>query len=143
MANVNLAKYAPIGSITEELYDDPLRTAERQRARVHSPERHCAIDVRGWIRSFSLPSVVGSKGLPPGNGIYSYDKGRRSLFRADLDDRTLKDRGIRVNAISPGTIDTPGLETFYLRLAEPGEQRRKSVAATIPVGSVGQAGGGR
>ena len=43
------------------------------------------------------------------------------------------DRGIRVNAISPGTIDTPGLERLFAG-GGAGEQRRKSVATTIPMG---------
>jgi NAD(P)-dependent dehydrogenase (short-subunit alcohol dehydrogenase family) len=49
----------------------------------------------------------------------------------------LKDRRIRVNAISPGTIDTPGLNNL-LASGEAGEQRRKMVAGTIPIGRFGR-----
>jgi enoyl-[acyl-carrier-protein] reductase (NADH) len=49
----------------------------------------------------------------------------------------LKHRGIRVNAISPGTIDTPGLNNL-LASGEAGEQRRKMVANAIPLGRFGR-----
>jgi NAD(P)-dependent dehydrogenase (short-subunit alcohol dehydrogenase family) len=38
-----------------------------------------------------------------------------------------------VNAISPGTIDTPGLSEL-LPSGEAGDQRRKAVASAIPLG---------
>jgi NAD(P)-dependent dehydrogenase (short-subunit alcohol dehydrogenase family) len=80
-------------------------------------------------------SVVGSKGLPS-NSIYSATKAAvRSFARTWTTD--LKDRGIRVNAISPGTIDTPGLERLFAA-GGTGEQRRKSVSTTIPMGRLGK-----
>jgi NAD(P)-dependent dehydrogenase (short-subunit alcohol dehydrogenase family) len=52
-------------------------------------------------------SLVASKGLPA-NSIYAATKASiRSLARGWMVD--LKDRKIRVNAISPGAIETPGL----------------------------------
>ena len=41
------------------------------------------------------------------------------------------------NAISPGTIDTPGLERLFAA-GGAGEQHRKSVATTIPMGRLGK-----
>lgn len=53
-------------------------------------------------------SVVGSKGLAA-NSVYAATKAvARSFARTWTTD--LKQRRIRVNAISPGSIDTPGLE---------------------------------
>jgi NAD(P)-dependent dehydrogenase (short-subunit alcohol dehydrogenase family) len=50
---------------------------------------------------------VGSKGLPT-DSVYSATKAAiRSFARTWTTD--LKDRRIRVNAVSPGPIDTPGL----------------------------------
>jgi NAD(P)-dependent dehydrogenase (short-subunit alcohol dehydrogenase family) len=49
----------------------------------------------------------------------------------------LKHRRIRVNAISPGTIDTPGLNDL-LASGDAGEQRRKMVASAIPLGRFGR-----
>jgi NAD(P)-dependent dehydrogenase (short-subunit alcohol dehydrogenase family) len=81
-----------------------------------------------------VSSVVGSKGLSS-NSIYSATKAAiRSFARTWTTD--LKSRRIRVNAISPGTIDTPGLND--LLASEAGEQRRKMVASAIPMGRFGQ-----
>jgi NAD(P)-dependent dehydrogenase (short-subunit alcohol dehydrogenase family) len=80
-------------------------------------------------------SVVGSKGLSS-NSVYSASKADiRSFARTWTTD--LKDRRIRVNAISPGTIDTPGLNDL-LASGEAGGQRRKMVASAIPLGRFGR-----
>ncbi|MGB7023640.1 MAG: SDR family oxidoreductase [Candidatus Acidiferrales bacterium] len=80
-------------------------------------------------------SVVGSKGLSA-NSVYSATKvSIRSFARTWATD--LKHRRIRVNAISPGTIDTPGLNDL-LAWGDAGEQRRKMVASAIPLGRFGQ-----
>ena len=80
-------------------------------------------------------SVVGSKGLSA-NSVYSATKASiRSFARTWTTD--LKHRRIRVNAISPGTIDTPGLNDL-LASGDAGEQRRKMVASAIPLGRFGQ-----
>lgn len=49
----------------------------------------------------------------------------------------LKERHIRVNAISPGTIDTPGLNELF-GLADAGKERIKSVQTSIPLGRFGK-----
>ncbi len=48
----------------------------------------------------------------------------------------LKTRRIRVNAVSPGTIDTPGLNRL-LSATEAGQQRLKMLSTTIPLGRLG------
>jgi NAD(P)-dependent dehydrogenase (short-subunit alcohol dehydrogenase family) len=48
----------------------------------------------------------------------------------------LKDRRIRVNAISPGSIDTPGLSDL-LASSETGEQRKKMISTMVPLGRFG------
>jgi NAD(P)-dependent dehydrogenase (short-subunit alcohol dehydrogenase family) len=49
----------------------------------------------------------------------------------------LKSRRIRVNAISPGTIDTPGLNNL-LSSGEAGEERKKMISTAIPLGRLGK-----
>ena len=50
----------------------------------------------------------------------------------------LKGRRIRVNAISPGPIETPGLNS--LGLSEPQvEEFKKNIVATVPMGRMGSA----
>ena len=48
----------------------------------------------------------------------------------------MKDRRIRVNAVSPGSIDTPGLSEL-LASAEAGEQRLKMISSSVPLGRFG------
>jgi len=80
-------------------------------------------------------SVVASKGLSS-NSVYSATKAAiRSFARTWTTD--LKNRRIRVNAISPGTIDTPGLNNL-LASGEAGEQRWKMIASAIPHGRFGR-----
>jgi NAD(P)-dependent dehydrogenase (short-subunit alcohol dehydrogenase family) len=131
-ANAGVAKYAVLGSITEELYDSIFNVNVKgvlftvQKALPLLPEGASII-----LNS----SVVGSKGLSS-NSVYSATKACiRSFARTWTTD--LKDRRIRVNAISPGTIDTPGL-TDLLASGEVGEQRRKMIATAIPIGRFGR-----
>ena len=48
----------------------------------------------------------------------------------------LKARRIRVNAVSPGSIDTPGLNDL-LASSETGQQRAKMIASAVPLGRFG------
>ena len=59
-------------------------------------------------------SIVASKGFSS-NSVYSATKAAvRSFARTWTTD--LKDRRIRVNAVSPGSIDTPGLSDLLAPL---------------------------
>jgi NAD(P)-dependent dehydrogenase (short-subunit alcohol dehydrogenase family) len=48
----------------------------------------------------------------------------------------LKDRRIRVNAVSPGSIDTPGLNEL-LASTEMGQRRKKVISNIVPLGRFG------
>ena len=48
----------------------------------------------------------------------------------------LKERRIRVNAVSPGPTDTPGLNNLLVS-SEAGLQRRKTISSTVPLGRLG------
>ena len=131
-ANAGIARYAALGDITEELYDSIFNVNVKgvlftvQKALPLMPDGASII---------LNASVVGSKGLSS-NSVYSATKASiRSFARTWTTD--LKHRGIRVNAISPGTIDTPGLNNL-LASGEAGEQRRKMVARAIPLGRFGR-----
>ena len=69
------------------------------------------------------------KGFPE-FGVYSASKAAvRSFARTWL--LELKDRGIRVNVLSPGTIDTPILDPL-------GEEAKKNFKSLIPRGEMGR-----
>ena len=131
-ANAGTAKYAPFGTITEELYDSIFN-----------------INVKGLLFTVqkALPllpdgasiilnaSVVASKGLSA-NSVYSATKAAvRSFARTWTTD--LKGRRIRVNAVSPGSIDTPGLSEL-LASSETGQQRLKMLSTSVPLGRLGK-----
>src|SRR6058998_157539 len=131
-ANAGVAKYSALGTITEELYDWTFDINVKgllftvQKALPLLPDGASII-----LNS----SVVGSKGLPI-NSVYSATKAAiRSFARTWTTD--LKDRRIRVNAVSPGSIDTPGLSGL-LASSETGEQSKKMISTTVPLGRFGR-----
>ena len=126
-ANAGVAKYAPFGTITEEHYDSIF-----------------GINVKGLLFTVqkALPllpdgasiilnaSIVASKGLSA-NSVYSATKAAvRSFARTWTTD--LKDRHIRVNAVSPGYTDTPPWHSI-----EEAEETMKTISNTIPLGRFG------
>jgi NAD(P)-dependent dehydrogenase (short-subunit alcohol dehydrogenase family) len=130
-ANAGVAKYAPFGTITERFYNSIFD-----------------INVKGLLFTVqkALPllpdgasiilnaSIVGSKGFSS-NSVYAATKAAvRSFARTWTTD--LKDRRIRVNAVSPGSIDTPGLSDL-LASSETGEQRKKMISNLTPLGRLG------
>jgi NAD(P)-dependent dehydrogenase (short-subunit alcohol dehydrogenase family) len=130
-ANAGVAKFAPLGTITEEFYDSLFDVNVKgllftvQKALPLMPEGGSII---------VNASVVASKGLLA-NSVYSATKAAvRSFARTWTTD--LKSRRIRVNAVSPGTIDTPGLNDL-LASSEVGEQRRKAITSAVPLGRFG------
>ena len=81
-----------------------------------------------------MPPSSPAKGCAA-NSVYSATKAAvRSFARTWTTD--LKDRRIRVNAVSPGSIDTPGLSDL-LASAEAGEQRSKMISNSVPLGRFG------
>src|SRR2546425_10869223 len=130
-ANAGVAKYAPFGEITEEHYDSIFDI--NVKGLLFTVQKALPL-LSGGASIILNASIVGSKGLPA-NSVYSATKAAvRSFARTWTTD--LKGRGIRVNAVSPGPIDTPGLNDL---LASTGaaEQRMKMIAGNVPLGRLG------
>ncbi len=130
-ANAGIAKYARFGEISEELYDSIFDV--NVKGLLFTVQKALPLLPDGASIILNA-SVVGSKGLSS-NSVYSATKAAiRSFARTWTTD--LKDRHIRVNAVSPGTIDTPGLSEL-LASSQVGEQRRKMISTSIPLGRFG------
>jgi NAD(P)-dependent dehydrogenase (short-subunit alcohol dehydrogenase family) len=131
-ANAGGGDLAPLGMITEEQFD-----------------RTFGINVRGTLFTVqkALPlmqaggsivltgSTTGSKGTPAFS-VYSASKAAiRNFARSWALD--LKDKGIRVNVLSPGATSTPGLHA----IASTPEEEKALVAGLVaqtPLGRLGQ-----
>ena len=82
-------------------------------------------------------SIVASKGLPA-NSVYSANSATKAAVRSFARTWTtdLRDRRIRVNAVSPGSTDTPGLNEL-MASTETGQQRKKMISNSVPLGRFG------
>ncbi|MBW4518582.1 MAG: SDR family oxidoreductase [Scytolyngbya sp. HA4215-MV1] len=130
-ANAGVGEIVPLGSITEEHFDKLFNINVKgllftvQKALPLLPEGSSI------ILNASIVSIKGT----PAFSVYSATKAAvRSFARNWILD--LKDRHIRVNAISPGVVPTPGYD--HLGLSD--EQLQEFVdsqAVTIPLGRVG------
>jgi len=130
-ANAGVAKYARLGSITEQLFDSIFNT--NVKGLLFTVQKALPLLPDGASIILNA-SIVGSKGLPT-NSVYSATKAAvRSFARTWTTD--LKDRRIRVNAVSPGSTDTPGARDL-LASSEIGEQRKKMIATVTPLGRFG------
>ena len=130
-ANAGVARYARLGSITEEFFDSIFNT--NVKGLLFTVQKALPLLPDGASIILNA-SIVGSKGFAL-NSVYSATKAAvRSFARTWTTD--LKDRRIRVNAVSPGSIDTPGLNDL-LASSEVGEQRRKMISTLTPLGRLG------
>ena len=75
-------------------------------------------------------SIAGHTGGGPGAGAYAASKAALTAYTKSLA-KELAPHGVRVNAVSPGVIDTPFHEMFST------PEMMRSFAAAIPLGRVG------
>jgi NAD(P)-dependent dehydrogenase (short-subunit alcohol dehydrogenase family) len=124
-ANAGIAKYAALEEITEELYDSIFDI--NVKGLLFTVQKALPL-LRDGGSIILNASIVASKGLAS-NSVYSATKAAvRSFARTWTTD--LKSRRIRVNAVSPGPIDTPGLSQL-LASSEVGQQRKEIAKAVV------------
>lgn len=130
-ANAGVARYAPLGTITEAFYDSIFNT--NVKGMLFTVQKALPLLPDGASIILNA-SIVASKGLSS-NSVYSATKAAvRSFARTWTTD--LKNRHIRVNVVSPGPIDTPGLNEL-LASSETGQERKKMITNTVPLGRLG------
>ena len=131
-ANAGGGGFAPIGGITEEHFDQTFNTNVKgtlfavQKALPLMPDAGSIIMTCSAASSTAMPAL----------SVYSATKAAiRSFARCWTLD--LKERKIRVNVISPGPIETPGVAGLA-----PDEEQRKGLysmlASQVPLGRMGQ-----
>ena len=131
-ANAGVAKYAPFGTITEEHYDSIFDI--NVKGLVFTIQKALPL-VSDGASIILNASIVASKGLSM-NSVYSATKAAvRSFARTWTTD--LKDRRIRVNAVSPGPIETSGLKDLVASTGA-GEERLKMISNNVPLGRLGK-----
>jgi NAD(P)-dependent dehydrogenase (short-subunit alcohol dehydrogenase family) len=130
-ANAGIAKYAPLGEITEEFYNSIFDI--NVKGVLFTVQKALPL-LRDGASIILNASIVATKGLAS-NSVYSATKAAvRSFARTWTTD--LKSRRIRVNAISPGPIDTPGLSELFAS-SEVGQQRKEMMSTAVPLGRLG------
>ncbi|MBK3799161.1 SDR family NAD(P)-dependent oxidoreductase [Azospirillum argentinense] len=131
-ANAGGGGMLPLGAITEEQYEDTFN--RNVKGVLFTVQK--ALPLLGRGASVILAgSTAGSMGTAAFS-VYSASKAAvRNFARSWILD--LKDRGIRVNTLSPGPIRTPGL----VELAGPDAAQQQGLvdylAAQVPLGRVG------
>ena len=132
-ANAGGGSLAPLGAISEEQFDTTF--SSNVKGLLFTVQKALPLLQDGGSIILNA-SITASKGMAAFS-VYSATKAAvRSFARCWTVD--LKSRKIRVNAISPGPIDTPGYNSLGLS-AEQLEQFKASIVTTVPLGRMGSA----
>jgi NAD(P)-dependent dehydrogenase (short-subunit alcohol dehydrogenase family) len=127
-ANAGLYEPATFGEITEEHFDKLFNTNVRGVLFTVQKALPLLSSGSSVILTGSVVSIKGFESL----SVYNASKAAvRSFARTWIVD--LRGRGIRVNVLSPGYIDTPGLSQLL------NKEQKASAASTVPLGRLGTA----
>lgn len=130
-ANAGLYEFARLGEITEAHFDRHFDT--NVKGLLFAVQKALPLMRRG-ASVILTGSIVAARGVPAFS-VYSATKAAvRAFARGWAVD--LKEQGIRVNVISPGPVDTPGLESLAGG-ASAVDPLKRGLAATVPLGRLG------
>ncbi|MFW0857054.1 glucose 1-dehydrogenase [Cronobacter dublinensis] len=130
-ANAGGGEFAPLGAISEAHYQETFDT--NVKGVLFTVQKALPL-LRDGASVILTSSTAGSTGTPAFS-VYGATKATiRSFARNWILD--LKDRHIRVNAVSPGPVNTAGLNELFGG-GEQAESVKKELNAQIPLGRVG------
>lgn len=132
-ANAGGGTMLPLGAITEEQYDNTFNSNVKGVVFTVQKALPLLRDGASVVLTGSVTSITGTAAF----SIYSATKAAiRNLARSWTID--LKERGIRVNVVSPGPIKTPGL--MELAGTDPVAQQGllDYMGSQVPLGRVGE-----
>jgi len=129
-ANAGIAEAAPLGAISEDMFDRTF--GANVKGALFTVQKALPL-LRDGASIILTSSIVGSKGFA-NVSVYSATKAAlRSFARTFTTD--LQSRKIRVNVVSPGAIDTPGLRGLA---NTDGEGLNSRYRDRVPLGRVGR-----
>lgn len=127
----SLIKRMKILELTEERWDEVM-DLNLKSAMLCSQAVAASMIERKRGAIVNIVSIAGRNGGGPGAGAYATAKGGLTTFTKSLA-KELAPHGVRVNAVSPGVIDTPFHEAFST------PEMLRNFVATIPLGRLGTA----
>lgn len=131
-ANAGLVEHQTIDTVTPEHFDKTFDL--NVRGVLFTVQKALPLMSRGGSIILTA-SIVAVKGLPA-HGVYGATKAAvRSFARTWTAE--LKDRGIRVNSLSPGATDTPIIDGQFTS-KEQAEAAKASFASATPMGRIGR-----
>jgi NAD(P)-dependent dehydrogenase (short-subunit alcohol dehydrogenase family) len=131
-ANAGGGEFAPLGAISEQHYQTTFDTNVKGTLFTVQKALPLLRDGASIVLTSSTTSISGT----PAFSVYSATKAAiRSFARNWILD--LKDRHIRVNAVSPGVTETAGLNELFGN-GESAENTKNYLAGLIPAGRIGQ-----
>jgi NAD(P)-dependent dehydrogenase (short-subunit alcohol dehydrogenase family) len=131
-ANAGVGAFAPLGQITEAHFDKTFSINVKGTLFTVQKALPLMPDGASIVMNASITSIKGT----PAFGVYAASKAAlRSFARTWSVD--LKDRKIRINVVSPGTVITPGYKTELGMSDEQIEQLKVQTAAATPLGRAG------
>ena len=125
----SLIKRVPFGDVSNEFWDEVL-TLNLKSAALCTRAAAAAMTARKTGAIVNVCSIAGHTGGGPGAAPYSAAKAALITFTRSAA-KELAPHGVRVNAVSPGVIDTP----FYETISTP--ELLRSFIATTPLGRLG------
>jgi len=124
--NAGQYEFARFGEITEEHFDKILNTNVRGLLFTVQKALPLLAEGASVILTGSIATIKGFPSL----SVYSASKAAvRSFARSWIAD--LRGRGIRINVMSPGTVETPGLANLMTA------EQKAEAAALVPLGRIG------